>query len=112
AADREPTLWLPASLVVVSAVLALALRRRPLARGLWIGFAALMTGFLSMGLRTERVKTPILDHIRILSLKGFVEEVDFREVGARFVMRVVAPAVRPASGRPRRGGLTIRTPPA
>jgi len=111
AADREPALWLPAGLVVISIVLAFALRRRPLARGLWIGFAALMTGFLSMGLRTERVKTPMLDHIRILTLKGFVEEVDFRDVGARFVMRVVDPGDMPASLTPRRVRLTIRKTP-
>ncbi len=52
--------------------------------------AALFAGFLSMSLRTARVAAPVLDRIRIVSLQGFVEEVDLRTVGARMVIGVVA----------------------
>ena len=60
------------------AALAWLSRARPVALGVWVGAAALCAGFLSMGLRTARVATPVLDHVRIVKLQGFVEEVDLR----------------------------------
>ena len=72
AADREPAPWLPAALIAVFLALAVFSRARPFALGLWIAMAALTAGFLSMSLRTERVGTPVLDHIRIVKLQGFV----------------------------------------
>src|SRR5208337_4290817 len=89
AADSEPVLWLPTLMAALFAALAWASRARPLTRGLLIGAAALSAGFLSTGLRTARVETPMLDHIRIVKLQGFVEEVDFRPVGARLVLSFV-----------------------
>ncbi len=68
AADREPVLWLPALLTAVFAALAFLSRARPVALGVWVALAALFAGFLSMGLRTARVETPVLDHIRIVKL--------------------------------------------
>ena len=111
AADREPVLWPPFALTLAALALAFASRRRPAGRGLWLAVAALAAGFASMGLRTERVATPMLDHIRIVDLKGYVEEVDFREVGARFVLRVTDPGGMPASLSPRRVRLTVRKTP-
>jgi competence protein ComEC len=111
AADREPSLWAPALIVAVAAGLAFAARRRPALRGVWIGVAALFAGFLAMGLRTERVRAPVLDHIRIVTLQGFVEEIDFRTVGARFVMSVSDSGDMPAALSPRRVRLTARKTP-
>jgi competence protein ComEC len=111
AADLEPALWPPAVLVAAAALLAWFSRNRPVARGLWVGLAALSFGFLSMGLRTERVRTPMLDHIRIVTLQGYVEEVDFRTTGARFVLRVVDPGDMPETLSPRRVRLTTRKTP-
>ena len=111
AADQEPALWPPAVLIALSAFFAWFSRYRPVARGLWIGLAALSLGFLSMGLRTQRVGTPILDHVRIVTLQGFVEEVDFRSVGARFVLRVVDADDLPGRLTPRRVRLTARATP-
>jgi competence protein ComEC len=111
AADREPALWPPFAIVLAALLLAFASRRRPAARGLWLGVAALAAGFWLMGLRTGRVATPMLDHIRIVDLKGYVEEVDFREVGARFVLRVTDPGNMPAALSPRRVRLTTRKTP-
>ncbi len=111
AADREPALWLPALILAAAVTLAWAFRRHAPARGFWIGMAALSAGFLSMGLRTERALTPMLDHVRIVTLRGFVEEVDFRQAGARFVLRVVDAADIPERLAPRRVRLTTRKTP-
>ena len=111
AADREPALWPPLALALVALALSFLSRHRPAARGLWLAVAALAAGFLSMGLRTQRVATPMLDHIRIVELQGYVEEVDFREVGARFILRVTDPGDIPASLSPRRVRLTVRKTP-
>jgi competence protein ComEC len=111
AADREPVLWLPALLTAVFAALAFLSRARPVALGLWIGLAALSAGFLSMGLRTARVETPVLDHVRIVKLQGFVEEVDIRPVGARLVLGVVDAGDMPKTLAPRRVRVTTRKAP-
>jgi competence protein ComEC len=111
AADREPVLWLPALLAALCAALAWVSRARPLARGLLIGAAALAAGFLAMGLRTARVETPMLDHVRIVSLQGFVEELDIRAVGARMVLGVVNAGDMPAALTPRRVRVTMRKAP-
>ena len=55
-----------------------------------IALTALIGGFLSGGLRTARVAAPVLDHIRIVELTGFIEEMDLRRSGARFVLRVAS----------------------
>jgi len=111
AADSEPVLWLPALLTALCAALAWISRARPLALGLWVGLAALFAGFLSMGLRTARVETPVLDHVRIVKLRGFVEEVDIRPVGARLVLGVVDAGNMPAGLAPHRVRVTTRSTP-
>ena len=83
AADSEPVLWLPAGLAALFCALAWLSRARPVALGLSLALAALIAGFLAMSLRTARVAAPVLDRIRIVSLQGYVEEVDLRPVGAR-----------------------------
>jgi len=111
AADREPVLWLPALLLVAFAGLAGFSRKNPWALGLWLALAATTGGFLSMGLRTARVATPMLDHVRIVKLKGFVLEADLREVGARLVVEVVDPGDIPPSIAPKRIRVTTRKAP-
>jgi competence protein ComEC len=111
AADREPALWLPAILVAVFGALAWFSRARPLPLGIWIGMAAVAAGFLSMGLRTARVATPVLDHVRIVKLQGFVEEVDLRPKGARLVLSVIDAGDMPPDLAPRRVRVTTRTTP-
>ena len=111
AADREPVMWLPALMIAVSGVLAWVCRARPLALGLSLAIAALFGGFLSMSLRTARVAAPVLDRIRIVSLQGFVEEVDLRSVGARMVIGVVSADGMPQEKVPRRVRVTTRNTP-
>ena len=111
AADREPVMWLPALMTALFAALAWFSRARPLALGLSLAIAALFAGFLSMSLRTARVAAPVLDRIRIVSLEGFVEEVDLRTVGARMVIGVVNADGMPREKVPRRVRVTTRNTP-
>ncbi len=111
AADREPVLWLPAVLSALCAALAYLCRARPVALGIWVGLAALCAGFLSMGLRTARVQTPMLEHVRTVTLQGFIDEVDIRPSGGRFIVRVISADSMPAASVPHRVRLTTRTTP-
>jgi competence protein ComEC len=111
AADREPILWLPAGLTALSAGLAFFSRARPFALGLSLGIAALFAGFLAMSLRTARVAAPVLDRVRIVSLQGYVEEVDLRSVGARMVIAVATADGMPRDKVPRRVRVTTRKTP-
>jgi competence protein ComEC len=111
AADREPVLWLPALLALAFGALAFVARRRRLTFALLVGACALSAGFLSMGLRTARVAAPVLDHIRIVKLQGFIEEIDFRPVGARLILRVEDSGDMPAGVAPSRVRVTTRQAP-
>jgi competence protein ComEC len=111
AADREPAMWLPALMTALFGALAWVSRARSLALGLSLAIAALFAGFLSMSLRTARVAAPVLDRIRIVSLQGFVEEVDLRTVGARMVIGVTSADGMPLKKVPRRVRVTTRNTP-
>ena len=64
-----------------------------------------------MSLRTARVAAPVLDRIRIVTLQGYVEEVDLRTVGARMVIGVVSADGMPREKVPRRVRVTTRKSP-
>lgn len=108
AADREPVLWLPLLLVFGAGALALATRHRPLPFCLAVGTLALFTGFISAELRSRDVAAPMLDRIRIVKLRGFIEEVDPRPAGARFILLVRDGGDLDADHRPARVRLTTR----
>ena len=61
-----------------------------------------------MSLRTQRVTAPVLDRIRIVDLRGYVEEVDLRPVGARMVVAVVCADGMPREKAPPRVRVTTR----
>ena len=86
-------------------------RARPVALGLSLALAARFAGFLAMSLRTARVAAPVLDRIRIVSLEGYVEEVDLRPVGARTVIAVTSADGMPREKVPRRARVTTRKTP-
>src|SRR5271155_1815003 len=111
AAAREPVLWLPALMTALFAALAWMSRARPVALGVSLGLAALFAGFLSMSLRTARVAAPVLDRVRIVTLQGFVEEVNLRTVGARMVIGVAGADGMPREKVPRRVRVTTRKDP-
>ena len=111
-ADHEPSLWFAGAGLVVFAAGAFILRQRPLAFALCIGGSALCLGFASAGWRSARVAAPVLTHLDIAEVEGYIEEMDFRRTGARFVLRPDKIAGLAADATPYRVRLTIRrTPP-
>src|ERR1700730_10568717 len=111
-ADREPSLWLIAPAAVSLGVLAYFARANRVAFFFLCGVCAVFAGELSAALRTARVAAPVIDEIRIVTLEGFIEEMDFRRNGARFLLRVhFAEGLAPEQ-MPFRVRLTMRrTPP-
>jgi len=109
-ADREPSLWYAAAAAAVFAALAFVLRGKRLAYGLALALCCLFLGLLSAGWRTARVAAPVIDRVKVVTLEGFIEEMDFRQVGARFLLR---PAKADGlDAMPYRVRLTLaRTPP-
>ncbi|MDQ6703315.1 MAG: ComEC family competence protein [Pseudomonadota bacterium] len=111
-ADREPSLWLIAPAAVSLGVLAYLTRAKRVAFFLLCGFCAVFAGELSAALRTARVAAPVIDKIRIVTLQGFIEEMDFRRNGARFILRVHSAEGLAPEQTPFRVRLTMRrTPP-
>ncbi len=111
-ADREPSLWYAAAAAAVFASLAFVLRGKRLARGIALALCCLCLGLLSASWRTARVAAPVIDRIRIVTLAGFVEEMDFRRTGARFLLRPVEAEGLAPDATPYRVRLTLaRTPP-
>jgi competence protein ComEC len=110
-ADREPSLWLIAPAAVSLGVLAYLARAKRLAFFLLCGFCAVFAGELSAALRTARVAAPVLDKIRIVSLEGFIEEMDFRRTGARFLLQVHSAAGLASEQTPFRVRLSMRRAP-
>jgi competence protein ComEC len=111
-ADREPSLWLIAPAAMAFGLLAYFARANRLAFYFLCGFCALFAGELSAALRTARVAAPVLDKIRIVALQGFIEEMDFRRNGARFLLRVHSAEGLAPDETPFRVRLTMRrTPP-
>jgi competence protein ComEC len=110
-ADSEPALWTPVALTLAFSAVAFLSRRRPVAFGVTLALAAVFAGFLAMSLRTARVAAPVLDRIRIVTLSGYVEEVDLRPVGARMVIAVSGADGMPAEKVPRRVRVTTRKTP-
>ena len=107
-ADHEP--WVAAAplLALVFAAAAIALRHHRVARVVLVALATLFAGFSAAQWRSAGVGTPVLDHIRIAALTGFVEEMDHRRVGSRFVLRLASAEGLDPTRTPRRVRLTTR----
>lgn len=110
-ADREPSLWLIAPAAVSLGVLAYLARANRVAFYFLCGFCAVFAGELSAALRTSRVAAPVLDKIRLVTLQGFIEEMDFRRNGARFLLRVHSAEGLAPEQTPFRVRLTMRRAP-
>jgi len=50
---------------------------------LFVTLAAISAGFISAGWKRARVAAPVLDRIRVTTVTGFVELMDYRRQGAR-----------------------------
>lgn len=110
-ADKEPSLL--ASVVALAVLSGLAwfvrARRAPFAVAAML--AAVAAGFASQGWRTARVAAPVVARPMVVEVTGFVEQVDLRRVGARFVLRLTSAQELDNDAIPYRVRLTTnRTP--
>lgn len=111
-ADREPSLGFAAIGLLSLAGAAFALRDRPAAFGLCLALCAICCGFVSAAWRSQRVAAPVLHHVSVATVEGFVEEMDFRRSGARFLLRPDKVEGLAPADVPYRLRLTLRrTPP-
>ena len=111
-ADREPVLPLTVTLTLALAVVAALLREHRRAFMGLVGMATIFGGMAAAGLRTAWLAAPVLDRTRIVDLQGYIEEMNFRREGARFILRVAAADGLETQQTPFRVRIsTRRTPP-
>ena len=110
-AAREPNVWLTTVLAAVFASIAALARDHRRAFILLVAVAAIFAGMASAGWRTARVAAPVLDRVRIATLQGWIEEMDHRREGARFVLRLAAADGLDDTHLPERVRLTTRRAP-
>jgi competence protein ComEC len=107
----EPGARMAVALLIGALGLALAARNAPL--GLCLGGAALAfaCGFAGAKLRTEMVRSPVLEReLRYAEVTGFIETHELRERGrARIMLRVLELGALPPDQRPYRVRLTLPT---
>lgn len=107
-ADREPVNYYAALICAACALLAhITANHRPVSIGLAM-LAVLALGFASAQWRANLVHAPALSHITVDNLTGFVEQVDLRPNGARFVLKLESAEKLPPQDTPRRVRLTMR----
>jgi competence protein ComEC len=111
-APTEPVLWIVGTATVLFAALAFAARDRRVLSTLFIGLAAMAAGEFSGGWRAARVEAPVLERTFVGDVAGFVEEVDHRVQGARFLLRVTEAEGLAPEKTPFRVRLTSRGIPA
>jgi len=112
AADREPSLAFSVIAFLIAAALAYFARQRRAVFAPLIACAAVLAGFSCACLRTASVAAPMLDRIRIVNLTGYIEEMDLRPQGARFLLRVASAEGLAPRLTPYRVRLTARRAPA
>ena len=110
-ADREPNVWLSTILSAALAGVARIARAHRRSFLALVAAAAIFGGMASAGWRTARVAAPVLDRLRIATVQGYIEEMDFRREGARFVLRVAAADGLDDDRTPYRVRLTTRRTP-
>lgn len=110
-ADHEPSLPFAAALFLIFAGAAFTARSYPRLFLPLIVAACVAGGFCSAAWRTARVDAPVLTRIGVGALTGYVEEVDHRRAGARFVLRVASAQGLPGDITPARVRLSTRGEP-
>jgi competence protein ComEC len=111
AAEREPSLPLCFGALALAALLAFISRRHARAYALFLALAFIVAGFAAGAWRAARVAAPIAPRIGVGELTGFVEEIDLRPAGARFILRVASAEGLPGDVVPTRVRLTTRGAP-
>ena len=107
----SPRLWLIAPATLTFGALAYLARANRVAFFWLCGFCALFAGELSAAWRTARVAAPVIDKIKITTLEGFIEEMDYRRTGARFLLRVQSADGLAPDQTPVRVRLSVRRAP-
>ncbi len=110
-ADIEPSFPFTAALFALTSSIAFAARGKAHAFQLALAAAAVCGGMFCGALRSARVAAPVIERIQILKMTGFIEEMDFRKEGARFVLRVASAEGMAPGDMPYRVRLTTRRPP-
>jgi len=110
-ADREPSLWMLIPLAAILAGLAWLARGWRIGFMLLCGLCAFFAGELSAAWRSARVAAPVIDKVTIGVVEGFIEQMDFRRAGARFVLRVRSIEGLSPDATPFRVRLTTRRAP-
>lgn len=111
-ADRDPSLWLVVPATLVFGSLAWKVREHRIPFFFFCGLCAFFMGQLSAAWRVAWVAAPVIDRVTIATLAGFVEQMDFRREGARFVLRIHEAEGLAPDRTPVRVRLTMRrTPP-
>ncbi|WP_395665332.1 ComEC/Rec2 family competence protein [Methylocella sp.] len=110
-ADREPSLPLLLLLACAAVLCARLARERRFAFILFCAAAAVFAGGAASAWRTARVAAPVLTRTTVAEVEGFVEQMDFRRSGARFVLRVSSVRGLAPGATPYRLRLTLRRAP-
>lgn len=110
AADREPALWAGILGAVIFLALAIKAARgaSSQALGAALALAFVFAGFSAAAIRTRSVAAPVLDHIRVARVTGFVETVDDRGPGGRMLLAVASIEGLAPENTPRRVRVTTR----
>jgi competence protein ComEC len=111
-AATEPVLWIVGLATAFWASLAIVFRAKRGLSVLFIGLAALGAGEFCGGWRAARIDAPILERTFVGELAGFVEEVDPRVQGGRFLLRLTEAQGLSPQQTPYRVRLTSRGGPA
>jgi competence protein ComEC len=116
AADHEPAWWAATPLAVVTALVAVLLRRRPIAFVAALGVFAISAGFATATIKTALIDHPLLHYPAYsVSLAGFVELREESQKTDRFVLRVERIEGSRIVDKPQRVRLSVRrgtAPPA
>ncbi|MGJ0509823.1 MAG: ComEC/Rec2 family competence protein [Methylocystis sp.] len=112
AANHEPPLALCVGALAVVVALAVLVRGHARAHALLVAAAFVAAGFAAGAWRTSRVAAPVVTRVGVGELTGFVEEIDLRRAGARFVLRVASAEGLPGDVVPARVRLTTRGEPS
>jgi competence protein ComEC len=105
-------LWIVGLVTVFWATLAFVFRTKRGLSALFIGLAALGAGEFCAGWRAARIDAPVLERTFVGELAGFVEEVDPRTQGVRFLLRLSEAQGLSPQKTPYRVRLTARGAPA
>jgi competence protein ComEC len=110
-AEHEPSLPFALALFILLAFGAWRSRANPRFHIPLLLLACVSGGFFSAVWRAARVDAPIVPRTGVGQLTGYVEELDLRRGGARFVLRVASAEGLPGDAAPTRVRLTMRGEP-